>query len=574
MKMPEQPIPASAPATDAAAQPPAPVTVSFADQLSEFEQTHSHRSEGDGKQLQGTVVSMDAEFVYLDIGYKTEGVLARELCANRSEDLRQGSTLAVSITGRNPEGYYELSLLRVTQPTDWTSLEQAFAQKTPVVGTVTGVVKGGLTVDLGVRAFLPASRSGTRDAGEMEQLVGQQITCRITKLDSLEEDVVVDRRSVMEEVALALQQSRVAALREGAIVQGTVRSFAPYGAFIDLGGIDGLLHISDMAWSRVSSAEDLLSLGQSIELKVLSVDPQTRRISLGLKQLQPEPWTSAAERYQAGQRVTGTVTRLLDFGAFVELEPGIEGLVHVSEMSWVKKVRKPSDLLKPGDNVEVMILSVNSGEKRISLGLKQALGDPWNDVPQKFPVGAVVQGQVTRLMKFGAFVQLSEGVEGLLHISEISAERRIHHPQDVLRIGETVKAEVTGLDVEKRQIRLSIKQLAPTGLSEYLQEHRPGDLVSGRVVSVPSAEHTAEAVIVELGEGVRAPCLLSRSPAPAADSGSADADLSQLTSMLSARWKGSAALPAKIEPLAPGQIRSFRILKLDIESQSIEVQLD
>ena len=574
MKMPEQPIPASAPATDAAAQPPAPVTVSFADQLSEFEQTHSHRSEGDGKQLQGTVVSMDAEFVYLDIGYKTEGVLARELCANRSEDLRQGSTLAVSITGRNPEGYYELSLLRVTQPTDWTSLEQAFAQKTPVVGTVTGVVKGGLTVDLGVRAFLPASRSGTRDAGEMEQLVGQQITCRITKLDSLEEDVVVDRRSVMEEVALALQQSRVAALREGAIVQGTVRSFAPYGAFIDLGGIDGLLHISDMAWSRVSSAEDLLSLGQSIELKVLSVDPQTRRISLGLKQLQPEPWTSAAERYQAGQRVTGTVTRLLDFGAFVELEPGIEGLVHVSEMSWVKKVRKPSDLLKPGDNVEVMILSVNSGEKRISLGLKQALGDPWNDVPQKFPVGAVVQGQVTRLMKFGAFVQLSEGVEGLLHISEISAERRIHHPQDVLRIGETVKAEVTGLDVEKRQIRLSIKQLAPTGLSEYLQEHRPGDLVSGRVVSVPSAEHTAEAVIVELGEGVRAPCLLSRSPAPAADSGSAGADLSQLTSMLSARWKGSAALPAKIEPLAPGQIRSFRILKLDIESQSIEVQLD
>ncbi len=574
MKMPEQPIPASAPATDAAAQPPAPVTVSFADQLSEFEQTHSHRSEGDGKQLQGTVVSMDAEFVYLDIGYKTEGVLARELCANRSEDLRQGSTLAVSITGRNPEGYYELSLLRVTQPTDWKSLEQAFAQKTPVVGTVTGVVKGGLTVDLGVRAFLPASRSGTRDAGEMEQLVGQQITCRITKLDSLEEDVVVDRRSVMEEVALALQQSRVAALREGAIVQGTVRSFAPYGAFIDLGGIDGLLHISDMAWSRVSSAEDLLSLGQSIELKVLSVDPQTRRISLGLKQLQPEPWTSAAERYQAGQRVTGTVTRLLDFGAFVELEPGIEGLVHVSEMSWVKKVRKPSDLLKPGDNVEVMILSVNSGEKRISLGLKQALGDPWNDVPQKFPVGAVVQGQVTRLMKFGAFVQLSEGVEGLLHISEISAERRIHHPQDVLRIGETVKAEVTGLDVEKRQIRLSIKQLAPTGLSEYLQEHRPGDLVSGRVVSVPSAEHTAEAVIVELGEGVRAPCLLSRSPAPAADSGSAGADLSQLTSMLSARWKGSAALPAKIEPLAPGQIRSFRILKLDIESQSIEVQLD
>ncbi|MFP5232479.1 MAG: S1 RNA-binding domain-containing protein [Acidobacteriota bacterium] len=576
MKMPDQSLPASSPAVDPpaeAAEPPAPPTVSFAEQLSEFEQTHSHRSEGDGKQLQGAVVSMDAEFVYLDIGYKTEGVLPRSAFANRAEDLHTGSVFAVSVTGRNPEGYYELSLLRVAQPTDWTSLERAFAQKTPVAGMVTGVVKGGLSVDLGVRAFLPASRSGTRDAAEMEQLVGQQIACRITKLDTLEEDVVVDRRSVLEEEALALQQSRVSALHEGAIVQGTVRSFAPYGAFIDLGGIDGLLHISDMAWSRVSSAEDILSLGQSIELKVLSVAPETRRISLGLKQLQPEPWTSAAERYQAGRRVTGTVTRLLDFGAFVELEPGIEGLIHVSEMSWVKKVRKPSDLLKPGDNVEAMILAVNTEEKRISLGLKQALGDPWNDVPQNFPVGAVVQGQVTRLMKFGAFVQLAEGVEGLLHISEITAERRIHHPQDVLRVGETVKAQIVGLDVEKRQMRLSIKQLAPSGLSEYLQEHRPGDLVSGRVVSIPGADLTAEPAIVELGEGVRARCFLDSGPAPTEEAGSAAADLSRLTSLLSARWKGGATFQAKPEPLAPGQIRSFRILKLDIESQSIELQL-
>ncbi len=576
MKMPDQSLPASSPAVDPpaeAAEPPAPPTVSFAEQLSEFEQTHSHRSEGDGKQLQGAVVSMDAEFVYLDIGYKTEGVLPRSAFANRAEDLHTGSVFAVSVTGRNPEGYYELSLLRVAQPTDWTSLERAFAQKTPVAGMVTGVVKGGLSVDLGVRAFLPASRSGTRDAAEMEQLVGQQIACRITKLDTLEEDVVVDRRSVLEEEALALQQSRVSALHEGAIVQGTVRSFAPYGAFIDLGGIDGLLHISDMAWSRLSSAEDILSLGQSIELKVLSVAPETRRISLGLKQLQPEPWTSAAERYQAGRRVTGTVTRLLDFGAFVELEPGIEGLIHVSEMSWVKKVRKPSDLLKPGDNVEAMILAVNTEEKRISLGLKQALGDPWNDVPQNFPVGAVVQGQVTRLMKFGAFVQLAEGVEGLLHISEITAERRIHHPQDVLRVGETVKAQIVGLDVEKRQMRLSIKQLAPSGLSEYLQEHRPGDLVSGRVVSIPGADLTAEPAIVELGEGVRARCFLDSGPAPTEEAGSAAADLSRLTSLLSARWKGGATFQAKPEPLAPGQIRSFRILKLDIESQSIELQL-
>jgi small subunit ribosomal protein S1 len=240
------------------------------------------------------------------------------------------------VKGRNVERYYELSLLRVAQPTDWASLEVAFAQRTAVVGTVTGVVKGGLTVDVGVRAFMPASRSGERETSEMEKLVGQQITCRITKLDTIEEDVVVDRRAVLEEEALSLQHSRVSALREGEVVSGTVRSFAAYGAFVDLGGIDGLLHISDIAWSRVKAAEDVLTVGQQIEVKILSVDAETKRISLGLKQLQPEPWDAAAESYQVGQRITGTVTRLMDFGAFVELEPGIEGLIHVSEMSWVK----------------------------------------------------------------------------------------------------------------------------------------------------------------------------------------------------------------------------------------------
>ncbi len=576
MNLPDETLPAASSAADvpdAAAEPAAASTASFAEQLSEFEQSHSHRSEGDTRQLQGTVVSVDAEFVYLDIGYKTEGILARDSFANHGEDLPLGSTFKVSVKGRNPEGYYELSLLRVAQATDWPSLEQAFAQKTAVAGVVTGVVKGGLSVDLGVRAFLPASRSGTRDAAEMEKLVGQPITCRITKLDTVEEDVVVDRRSVLEEEALVLQQSRFSALREGEVVRGTVRSFAPYGAFVELGGIDGLLHISDMAWSRMSSAEDLLSLGESIDVKILSVDPETRRISLGLKQLQPEPWERVPERYLAGQRVTGTVTRLMDFGAFVELEPGIEGLIHVSEMSWVRKVRKPSDLLKVGDTVDAMILAVNVAEKRISLGLKQALGDPWSDVPQRFPAGASIQGPVTRLTKFGAFIQLGEGVEGLVHVSEISAERRIQHPQDVLRVGETVKVLVLGLDVEKRQIRLSIKQLAPTGLSEYLEEHKPGDLVSGRVVSISSAGQSAEPVVVELGEGVRAQCFLSIVPAPAEDTDSSGADLSRLTSMLSARWKGGTASTAKVEPLAPGQIRSFQITKLDRDSQLIELKL-
>jgi small subunit ribosomal protein S1 len=544
-------------------------TESFGELLAEFEHSHSHKAEGDAKQLEGTVVSLDAEFVYLDIGYKTEGILPRTAFAQNAEGLEAGNKFSVSVKGRNVERYYELSLLRVAQATDWASLQEAFAQKTPVAGTVTGVVKGGLTVDVGVRAFMPASRSGVRESSEMEKLVGQQITCRITKLDTVEEDVVVDRRSVLEEEALSLQHSRVSALREGEVVSGTVRSFAAYGAFVDLGGVDGLLHISDMAWSRVKAAEDVLSVGQQIEVKILSVDAETKRISLGLKQLQPEPWDAAAETYQVGQRITGTVTRLMDFGAFVELEPGIEGMIHVSEMSWVKKVRKPSDMLKEGDSVEAVILAVSPAEKRISLGLKQALGDPWSDVSKKFAVGSAVEGPVTRLTKFGAFVELAEGVEGLVHVSEISAERRINHPQDGLRVGERVKAQVVAVDTEKRQIRLSMKQLVPTGLGEYLEEHQEGDAVSGRVV-----EQAEGSVVVELGEGIRAACPVEASAAVEQSTGGGGVDLSQLSSMLSAQWKGGAdAAKKKPEPLAVGQVRSFHIVKLDREAQTIELKL-
>jgi small subunit ribosomal protein S1 len=578
MMTPDEIVPSASPAIEnstnlatenAAAEADAPAE-SFSELLAEFEHTHTHKTGGDAKQMEGTVVSMDAESVYLDIGYKTEGVLLRSAFARDAEGVEAGSTFPVSVKGRNPEGYYELSLLRVAQPTDWASLEEAFAQKTAVVGTVTGVVKGGLTVDVGVRAFLPASRSGVRETSEMEKLVGQLITCRITKLDTEEEDVVVDRRSVLEEEAFALQQSRVSALREGEVVSGTVRSFAAYGAFIDLGGVDGLLHIGDIAWSRVKAAEDVLSVGQQIEVKILSVDAETKRIALGLKQLQPEPWDNVPATYTVGQRITGSVTRLMDFGAFVELEPGVEGMIHVSEMSWAKKVRKPSDMLKEGDSVEAVILAVSPAEKRISLGLKQALGDPWSDAPKKFPAGATVEGPVTRLTKFGAFVQLAEGVEGLVHISEISAERRINHPQDVLRVGEVVKAQVLGVDAEKRQLRLSMKQLVPTGLGEYLEEHAVGDVVSGRVV-----EQVAESAVVELGEGIRAACSIAASSADKAESsGGGGVDLSSLTSMLSARWKGGAgAVERKPEPLALGQVRSFKIVTLDRETETIKVEL-
>ncbi|MGB6695553.1 MAG: S1 RNA-binding domain-containing protein, partial [Terracidiphilus sp.] len=435
-----------------------------------------------------------------------------------------------------------------------------------------------LTVDVGVRAFMPASRSGARDAAELEALVGQQINCRITKLDVTDEDVVVDRRVVLEEQARAELATRRAALQPGDTVTGTVRTLMPYGAFVEIEpGLDGLLHISDISLARIAKPGDILSVGQQLTLRVLKIDPETNKMSLGLKQLEPDPWTTAPERYLPGARVTGSVVRLMDFGAFVELEPGLEGLIHISEMSWAKKVRHPSDLLKVGDRVDAVVLSVKPDEKRIALGLKQTLADPWSEAKKRFPVGSQVEGPVTKIMNFGAFVQIAEGVDGLVHISEIVADRRINHPRDVLRDGQVVKALVLAIDSEKRQVKLSIKQLIPTSIDEYIAEHKAGDQVSGRVV-----ELTPSGAIVELGEGIRGACRTGKAPAAGTAKASAGApaqssakpNLSSLSSMLSARWKGSAPAPtAAPEPLAEGQVRTFRIVKLEPESKKIEVEL-
>jgi small subunit ribosomal protein S1 len=549
-------------------------TENFADVLAQYEKTHSHRKEA-GPTLQGTVVSLSADQVFLDVGYKIEGVLPRSAFENNAESVRPGDTVPVSITGRNEEGYYQLSRFKVAQPKDWTALQAAFDQKMAVAGTVLEVIKGGARVDVGVRAFMPASRSGTRDAAELEALVGQQITCRITKLDVADEDVVVDRRVVLEEQAVAAAQGRFATLKEGDVVSGTVRTLMPYGAFVSLSGaegfgLDGLLHVSDISWTRISKPEDVLTVGDQLQVKILKIDPETRKLSLGLKQLQPEPWQTVSQRFQAGQRVSGTVTRVQDFGAFVEIEPGIEGLIHVSEMSWGKKVRIASDILKPGERVDAVILNIKPEERRISLGLKQTLTDPWTEVATKFPIGSQVQGPVTKLMAFGAFVQIAEGVEGMVHISEIVADRRLNHPSDALRVGQVVQAQVLAIDAGKRQIKLSMKQLVPTSIDEYIAEHKVGDKVSGRVVSASPA-------IVELGEGIRAVCSAtsaSASSAAPASKPAATANLGSLTSMLQARWKGAAPeASASPEPLEPGQIRTVKIVKLDADKKQIEVEL-
>ena len=478
------------------------------------------------------------------------------------ETVEPGNKLLVSVKGRNEEGYYELSRLRVERPRTGAALEQAFADKAIIVGTVTGVVKGGLTVDVGVRAFMPGSRSGARDAAEMEKLVGQEIRCRIIKLDATEEDVVVDRRAVAEEEERSTKERRYSEIKEGDTVSGTVRSLTDYGAFVDIGGVDGLLHISDIAWGRIEKPADVLTVGQQIEAKVLKIEPAGKRISLGMKQLQPHPWDAVAGKYTAGERVRGKVTRVTDFGAFVELEPGIEGMIHLSEMSWAKKVRKPGDMVKPGEVVEVMILGVNASRAAdvawAEAGAGRSVGGCAGEVS-----GAAreVEGPVTSFTKFGAFVQLAEGVEGMIHVSEISAEKRIERPQDVLRAGQVVKAKVLDVDKEKRQIRLSMKQLVPTGLDEYIAEHKLGEMVTGRLIEISGEQGT-----VELGEGIHAAGASGAGDrGEGADRMSGAADLSSFGARCWQRGGRMGLLPAeaKAEPVRAGQIRSFRITMVD-----------
>src|SRR5579863_4711304 len=321
-----------------------PADTSFADILNEFEQAHHAR----GETLEGTVVSVTADSVFVDIGRKTDGVLA----VDPKVPLQPGQKLIVSIRGRDEEGNYQLSTIRVETPKDWTGLEKAFADKSVISGHVTEVVKGGLRVDVGVRAFMPASRSGVREIADLEKLVGQDIECRITKLDTASEDVVVDRRVVLEEREKATKQEAFGKLQVGDVVRGTVRTLTDFGAFVDLGGVDGLLHVSDMTYARGVKPSDVVKVGEELDLKILKISREARKISLGLKQLSPDPWTLAVEKYSQGMRVKGKVARVADFGAFVEIEPGVEGLIHVSEMSWVKKNVRAADILKVGDLVE------------------------------------------------------------------------------------------------------------------------------------------------------------------------------------------------------------------------------
>jgi small subunit ribosomal protein S1 len=550
----------------------AAVDSSFGDILSQFE--HDHKSRGET--VEGTVVSVTPDGVFVDIGRKNDGVLP----VDPNVAMKPGIKVIVSIRGRDEEGNYRLSTIKVEIPKDWSGLEAAFNEKRSIGGTVTEAVKGGLRVDIGVRAFMPASRSGVRELADLEKLVGQQIECRITKLDKEAEDVVVDRRVILEEIEKVTRQQAFERLQEGAIVSGTVRSLTDFGAFVDIGGIDGLLHVADMTYARGVKPADVVKPGQQLDVKILKIQAEKLKISLGLKQLAPDPWETAAAKYQQGARVQGKVTRVADFGAFVQLEPGLEGLIHVSEMSWTKRNVKASDIVKPDEMVDVVVLGVNPGDKRIALGLKQTLGDPWEEASKKYPVGANAEAPITSLAQFGAFVDLGGGIEGMIHIGDITNEKRLNHPSEMLKVGQLVKAVVVEADKARRRMRLSMKALEPTSMDEFLVENKVGDVVTGRVVDVSSSR-----IKVELAEGVTAfapaPQKKEAKATAAAPStaGAQKADLSSMTALLTAKWKsgGPSSASGSSEPqqesLHAGQVRSFKISSIDLEKKKIELEL-
>jgi small subunit ribosomal protein S1 len=454
----------------------------------------------------GTVIKLTDKHVVVDVGMKSEGLIPIEQVTDHTGQpkLKPGDTVDVVIEREEPEGGYLLGYEKAQRLRVWDTVEKASQEKTPLTGIVVGRVKGGLTVDVGIKAFLPGSQLELRPVRNLDAWIGQSIQVRVIKLNKKRGNVVVSRKEILEEEQAERRSHTLEHLEEGAVLTGTVKNLTDYGAFVDLGGIDGLLHITDMSWGRLTHPRDLVNVGDEIQVKVLKFDKEKQRVSLGFKQLTPDPWLDAAERYPIGARVRGRVLSVTDYGAFVELEQGIEGLVHVSEMTWSKRMKHPSKIVKPGDEVETVILQVNPGDRRISLGMKQLLENPWEHLGDKYPTGATVEGRVRNLTDFGAFIEIEDGIDGLVHVSNLSWTKRVKHPSEVLKKGEKVRAVVLGVEPENRRLSLGIKQLQPDVWETFFAQHRVGDVVKGKVL------RTAQfGAFVEIAEGVEGLCHVS-----------------------------------------------------------------
>jgi small subunit ribosomal protein S1 len=458
------------------------------------------------KVVSGTVLKQTEKHLVVDVGLKSEGLVPLEQVLDHTGAVKfnPGDVIDVVIEREEPEGGYLVSYERAQRLRVWDDIEKAANDKTPMMGTVVSRVKGGLTVDIGLKAFLPGSQLEVRPVRNLDGYLGQQIEVRVIKLNKKRGNVVVSRKEILEEEQNAKRSTTLEHLGEDAILTGTVKNLTDYGAFVDLGGIDGLLHITDMSWGRLTHPRDLVNVGDEIQVKVLKFDKDKQRVSLGFKQLTPDPWLDASERYPVGAHVKGRVLSVTDYGAFVELEQGIEGLVHLSEMTWSKRLKHPSKLVKPGDEVETVVLSVNPADRRISLGMKQLLENPWENLTDKYPTGAIVEGRVRNLTDFGAFIEIEDGIDGLVHVSNLSWTKRVKHPSEIVKKGEKVKAVVLGVEPQNRRLSLGIKQLQPDVWESFFATHRVGDQVHGKVL------RTAQfGAFVEIAEGVEGLCHIS-----------------------------------------------------------------
>ena len=484
-------------------------------EMTEYEQLlddYSHFAPpAEGEVLQGRVLKVTDKEVIVDFGYKSEGLvpLTQFQQPDGSIHVHRGDTIDVVIDrhGGEVEGYVRLSHERASRIRAWENLEKAHRERLLVSGRVVGKIKGGLTVDVGVKAFMPGSQVDVRLIHNLDSFLGQDIPVKIVKLNRRRGNVVVSRKLAIEEEMAARKAAVMNALHEGAVVTGIVKNLTDYGAFVDLGGIDGLLHVSDMSYGRIGHASEVLHVGDQITVKVLKFDKEKERISLGLKQVLPDPWESVAARYRVNSKVIGRVVSITDYGAFVELEPGIEGLIHVSEMTWSRRMKHPSRVVKAGDQVEAVVLGVQSKERRISLGLKQLEPDPWTTLESRYSVGSVVEGRVRKLTDFGAFVEIEEGVDGLVHVSDLSWTKRVKHPSELLKKGQVVQAVILNIDASARRLSLGVKQLQPDSWESFFRTHQVGDIVRGRPCRTANF-----GVFVELAPGVEGLCHNSEIP--------------------------------------------------------------
>ena len=468
----------------------------------------------EGELLQGHVLKVTDKDVIVDFGYKSEGLVPIEqfIRPDGAVHVHRGDTIDVMVDrqGIQPEGYILLSHEKASRLRAWDNLERAHRDGLVLSGRVAGRIKGGLSVDVGVPAFMPGSQIDVRPIHNLDTFLGQDLPVKIVKLNRRRGNVVVSRKMAIEEDMLARKNAALHDLSEGCTVTGTVKNLTEYGAFVDLGGIDGLLHVSDMSYGRVNHASEVVNVGDEITVKVLKFDRSRERISLGLKQLVPDPWETIDTRYPMGSRVIGRVVSVTDYGAFVELEPGVEGLIHISEMTWSRRMKHPSKVVHVGDQVETVVLDVKPKDRRVSLGIKQLEADPWTTVADRYSIGSVVEGRVRKLTDFGAFIEIEEGVDGLVHISDLSWTKRVKHPSEMLKKGQLVQAVILNIDAPNRRLSLGIKQLQPDAWESFFRSHQVGDIVRGRVCRAANF-----GVFVELAPGVEALCHRSEVPAAA-----------------------------------------------------------